>query len=191
MDTTPTNSSFEMPNRVPEKIRQEPGKNYYRRRGFDSTDFSEDLAPNSQTFHRDSNLDRKQNSLAGEKDPETLDPQKQDEEILDPGREYRNREFPRKEDQDDINPNRNIPEEDNDLNDEDGAIIDEPAQEEGFDKDKIVPKEDTYYLTDEDGAIIDEPGSQDDLEENKIVPKEDTYFLISEEGDIIKEPSRD
>lgn len=180
---TESHSTFETSNRS----NPAPTRHHYRRRDFVSPYFSENLAPNPKTLHRNSDLASQANPSSFERDREILDPKKQDDEILDPGRQRADREFPRKEDQQDINPNRQIPEEDNDLNDKDGAFIDEPT----IDDDKFVPKKDTYYLTDEDGSIINKPARKNNLEEYKIASKVGQYYLTDEEGNIIKEPSRE
>jgi hypothetical protein len=125
MSSKPSNSSPSTDTLL--KIRQEPSRNNYRRRDFDSEILSEDMAKTIHADHQNRNLDDKQNTPPTEKDREILDPKKQDQEIVDPERKITEREFPQQEETEDINP------------------------------EKIVPKTDIYYLTDEEGDIIKEP----------------------------------
>lgn len=163
MNSTPSHteshSIFEASNRS----RPAPTRHQYRRRDFDSPYFSEDLAPNPQALHRNSDLASQANPSPSERDRENLGPKKQDDEILDSEREYGDSELSRKEDQEYINPNRQIHEENNDLNDEDGAFIDEPS----IDDDKLVVKEGQYYLTNEEGDIIKQPSR---VSESSMIP---------------------
>lgn len=118
---TSTNSELPTPAQAPNKIRQETIKSHYRRRDIPFTLFYPDMDQIFQAINPNRNKGYTQTAS----DPE----RQQDREILDPEREHRDKEFPEKEDHNDINPNRNVPEEDNDLNDEDGAIIEEPTRE--------------------------------------------------------------
>lgn len=117
----PTNSELQTPVEAPNKIKQEMSKSQYRRRDIAFSLFYPDVDQTFQAIHPNSNKGYAQITPASEREP--------DQEILDPERERADREFPKKEDLDDINPNRNVPEDDNDLNDEDGAIIEEPTRE--------------------------------------------------------------
>lgn len=143
MSITPSKSEPKPSSETPTKISQEPSKNYFRRRDFDSTLFSQDMAPNFQALYRNSNLDSQPNSLAQERDREILDQEKEEEEILDSERKHPVREFPEQTDSEEIK------------------------------TDLIVPKEDQYYLIDEEGDIIKEPSkeNEDKFQPIQVDPK--------------------
>lgn len=118
---TPTNAAFQPLVETPDKLRQDTSERHYRRRINSVRLFHSDLDQTFQGVNTNRNKGYSQTSSASEWHP--------NQEILDPAREDGSREFPDQKDQDDINPNRNVPEEDNDLNDEDGAFIKEPNRE--------------------------------------------------------------
>lgn len=121
MKTIPMKSDLQQPIEAPNKIKQEMSKSQYRRRAIAFSLFYPDVDQNFQAIDPIGGKSNSQTDSTPEREP--------DKEILDTERERADREFPKKDGHDDIDPNRNIPEEDNDLNDEDGAIIKEPTRE--------------------------------------------------------------
>lgn len=121
MKMTTTNAAFQPPVETPDNLRQGTSERHYRRRISSVRLFHSDLDQTFQGFNTNRHKGYSQTPSASEWEP--------NQEILDPEREDGGREFPDQKEQDDINPNRDVPEEDNDLNDEDGAIIKEPTRE--------------------------------------------------------------
>lgn len=134
MSTIPLNSELERPFKAPTKIRQEPERDPYRRLDFHWPLFYQEFDQTFQTLNSTGNMDSTQIAFGTEGDQKILDPKRQDEEILDPEREDKEildpeRKSSENEDEEYNNPNRNVPEEDNDLTNDDGAIIKEPTRE--------------------------------------------------------------
>lgn len=121
MKTIPIKSDLQQPVEAPNEIKQEMSKSQYRWRDMAFSLFYPDVDQIFQAINPNSGKSNSQTDPTPEKEP--------NQEILDPERERVDREFPKKDDDDDIDPNRNISEEDNDLNDGDGAIIKEPTRE--------------------------------------------------------------
>lgn len=124
------------PPRESASIRQGSNKNHYPRHDFYFTLFYPDLDQTFEAIDPDSSKDYKQADFISEYNDdqenggqETVDPEREVRKILDPEKDHHEREFPNQHDDEDINPNRNVPEEDNDLTKEDDAIIKEPTRE--------------------------------------------------------------
>lgn len=120
MKTIPTPSDLQPPVEAPKKPKNELSKSYYRRRDLAFSLFYPDVDQTFQAVNSNSNQSYSQTASAPERES--------DQEILDPERKHDEREFPKREEHDDSNPTRNVPEEDNDLDEDDGSLIKEPTR---------------------------------------------------------------
>lgn len=120
-----SNSKLQTPFEMPSTEGQNPSNLPYRKSDFHSTLIPEDPYQNHRASYMKSPVDDLRNSFSSETDEEILDPKKQNVEIIDPKRDFPDREFPEKEGED----LEQFPE-------------------------KIVPQADKYFLIDEEGDII-------------------------------------
>lgn len=119
MKTIPIKSDLQQPVEVPNEQKQEMSKSQYWWSDMAFSLFYPDVDQIFQAINPNSGKSNSQTDPTPEKEP--------NQEILDPERERVDREFPEKEN-DDTDPNRNTPEEEDDLNDGDGSIVEEPTR---------------------------------------------------------------
>lgn len=129
MNTTRSNSNYQ-----PSVERQAPQnevatQSHYRRRSFISIHGLHYLDQSYQAFIQSCKVDDKQNPQTAERDKDHVDQEKATEKVSDPDgiKQDTNGHLP--EDEKEIDPNKEIPEEDNYLVDEEGSIIKEPTRE--------------------------------------------------------------
>lgn len=129
MNSTPSNTEFPSPAEGQTHTNQITMQSHYRRRDTHIKVYTGNLGRNTQGFFQSSQMDDQHYTPTSESGQEDLEEQTQGEKVSDPNSIKPVERGHRPEDEKEIDPNKKIPEEDNHIEDEDGAIILEPTRE--------------------------------------------------------------
>ncbi|MFN4000430.1 hypothetical protein [Algoriphagus sp.] len=129
MNSLPSNTGFQPPigNKTP--TYQVTTQSHYRRRDTHVKIYPNHLGRNTQAIFQSSQMDDQHHTATSKSGQKDLTKKSQAPKVSDPnGIKPDDREH-LPEDDKEIDPNKEIPEEDNSLEDEDGSIIKEPTRE--------------------------------------------------------------
>lgn len=127
MNETPSNSEFQPPFEDQAQKNQVIKQSHYRRRDTHIKVYPNPLGRSTQTVFQSSKMDDQHfTKSSGRKD---LEPYQQGEQVSDPNGINHDVNGHRPEDLKEIDPNKEVPEDNNYLVDEDGSIIKEPTRE--------------------------------------------------------------
>lgn len=129
MNEAPFNSEFQSPQEDQTQTNQVTMQSQFRRRDTHIKVYPNHLGRNTETIIQNGKMDDQHHTPTNESEQKDLEPGKQAEKISNPNGIEPDPDDYRPEDEKEFDPNKEIPEENNYLVDEEGSIIREPTRE--------------------------------------------------------------
>jgi hypothetical protein len=129
MNSTPSNTEFQSPAGAQTPTNQVTTQSHFRRRETYVKVYPNHLDRNTKTIFQGGQMDDQHYTATATTGQEDVNPLSQGQRVSDPNGIKLDDSDHLPEDEKEIDPNRDIPEEDNYLEDDDGSIITEPTRE--------------------------------------------------------------